>query len=283
MADRIEAASGGRLRVERIVDESLGERDMIGQLRRGEAAYSFSTCAVLSSYVPALQVLLLPYAFNSYQELFRVVDGPLGRKLLDRLRPLGLLPLGYLEHGPRHFTSRRPIRQPGDLRGMTMRIQESAVGKAFAHALGAIPRALSRPEWRRELERGTLDASDNTPVIIGDAAVIRQHHPYVTLDTHCFTPTVLLFSEAVFRELSPDLQAIVEEAAREAIAWQRQANLTADPEVLAKVRREGMTLIEPSPEEREAFARATRIVWEQFEPVVGADVMAEFRQALGRG
>jgi tripartite ATP-independent transporter DctP family solute receptor len=283
MADRIETASGGRLRVERIVDESLGERDMIAQLRRGEAAFSYSTAAVLSNYVPALQVLLLPYAFGSYQELFRVVDGPLGRKLVDRLRPLGLLPLGFLEHGPRHFTGRRPIRQPGDLRGMSMRIQESAVGKAFAHALGANPRALSRPEWRRELERGTIDASDNTVVIIADTAAIRRHHPYITLDAHCFSPTVLLFSEAVFRELSPDLQAIVEQAAREAIAWQRQANVTVEPELVEKIRREGATLIELAPADREAFVRATRIVWEQFEPVVGSDVMAELLHALGRG
>ena len=283
MADRLETASGGRLRVERIVDEDLGERDMIAQLRRGEAACSFSTAAVLSGYVPALQAFSLPYAFGSYQELFRVVDGPLGRKLLDRLRPLGLLPLGFLEHGPRHFTSRRPIRQPADLRGMTMRIQESSVGKAFAHALGAIPRPLSRPEFRRELERGAIDVSDNTPVLIADSAAIRRHHPYVTLDAHCFTPTVLLFSEAVFRELSPDLQAIVEEAAGEAIAWQRQSNATADPEMIEKIRREGVTLIELSPAEREAFARAARSVWEQMDPVVGPDVMAELRHALGRG
>src|SRR5262249_51938272 len=169
------------------------------------------------------------------------------------------------------------------LRGMTMRIQESSVGKAFAHALGAVPRPLSRPEFRRQLERGAIDASDNTPVLIADSASLRRHHPYVTLDAHCFTPTVLLFSEAVFRLLSPDLRVIVEEAAREAIGWQRQSNMTADPEMIEKVRRDGVTLIELSPAEREAFARATRGVWEQMEPVIGPDVMGELRQALGRG
>src|SRR5262245_58291518 len=247
MADRLESASGGRLRVERIVDEQLGERDMIAQLRRGEAAFSFSTTAALSNYVPALQVLLLPYALDSYPQLFRVVDGPLGVKLLDRLRPLGLRPLGILEHGSRHFTSRRPIRRPDDLRGMSMRTQESSVAKAFAHALGANPRALSRPEWRRELERGTIDASDNTLGVIANAAAIRRHHPYVTLDAHCFTPTALLFSEAVYRDLSPLLRSLVEEAAREAVAWQRQASGELEAELLEKIRREGVTLIELAP------------------------------------
>jgi TRAP-type C4-dicarboxylate transport system substrate-binding protein/uncharacterized protein YoxC len=282
MADRIEAASRGRLRVERIVDESLGERDMIAQLRGGEAALSFSTAAVLSNYVPALQVLSLPYAFRSYQGFFRVLDGPLGRTLLDRLRPFGVLPMGFFEHGARHFTSRRPIRHPGDLRGLVMRIQDSSVSRGFAHALGAVPRALSRPDFRRELERGAIDVSEGALVVLADSVSMRRHFPYVTLDAHCFTPTVLLFSEAVFRDLSPDLQAVVEEAAREAIAWQRQAAQTVERELLEKLSREGVTFIELSPAELQAFARATRIVGEQVEPVIGSDVMAEFRRARGQ-
>jgi TRAP-type C4-dicarboxylate transport system substrate-binding protein len=282
MADRIEAASRGRLRVERIVDETLGERNMVAQLRGGEAAFSFSTAAVLSNYVPALQVLSLPYAFQGYQMLFRVLDGPLARRLLDRLRPFGVLPMGFFEHGARHFTSRRPIRQPGDLRGLVMRIQDSAVSRAFAHALGAVPRALSRPEFRRELERGAIDVSEGALVVLADSVSMRRHFPFVTLDAHCFTPTVLLFSEAVFRELSPDLQAVVEEAAREAIAWQRQAVLAVERDLLEKLHREGVTFVELSPAEHQAFARATRSVWEQVEPVVGADVMAGLRRAWGR-
>src|SRR5262249_11279940 len=111
---------------------------------------------------------------------------------------------------------------------------------------------------------------------------LRRQHRYVTLDAHCFTPTILLFSEAVFRELSPDLQAIVEEAAREAVTWQRQATVKAEPEMLALLRREGVTLIELSPEEREAFVRAARTVREQLNPIVGDQAMAELRQALSR-
>src|SRR5262249_14579925 len=78
-------------------------------------------------------------------------------------------------------------------------------------------------------------------------------------------------------------RAIVEEAARDAVAWQRQVNVAAEAELLARIRRDGVTVIELRPAERDAFARATRIVWEQLEPVVGADIMEEFRVALGRG
>jgi TRAP-type C4-dicarboxylate transport system substrate-binding protein len=156
------------------------------------------------------------------------------------------------------------------------------VSRAFAHALGAVPRALSRPEFRRELERGAIDVSEGALVVLADSVSMRRHFPFVTLDAHCFTPTVLLFSEAVFRELSPDLQAVVEEAAREAIAWQRQAVLVVERELLDKLGREGTTFVELAPVEHQAFARATRIVWEQVAPVVGPDVMAEFRRAWDR-
>jgi TRAP-type C4-dicarboxylate transport system substrate-binding protein len=280
MADRIEAESGGRLRVERIVDETLGEREIISQLRRGEAAFGFVVGAVLSNYLAELQVLALPYAFRSYQQLFRVVDGPLGRMLLDRLRSMRLVPLGFLEHGARHFTSRRPIRHPADLQGLVMRVQESSVTRAFAHALGATARAMSRPAFHRELERGTIDASDNTLVIYSQAREVRRHLPCITLDAHCFTPTLLLFSEAVFQALSPAHRAIVEKAAREAIAWQREATLRAEPEILPQLRREGATLVELSELERDAFVRATRIVWDQLGHVLGRDVMEAFERAL---
>jgi TRAP-type C4-dicarboxylate transport system substrate-binding protein len=280
MADQIEAESGGRLRVERIVDETLGEREVISQLRRGEAAFGFVVGAVLSNYLTELQVLALPYAFRSYQQLFRVVDGPLGRMLLDRLRSMRVVPLGFLEHGARHFISRRPLRHPGDLQGIAMRVQESSVTRAFAHALGATARALSRPAFHRELERGTIDASDNTLVILGQAREVRRHLPCVTLDAHCFTPTLLLFSETVFRQLSPAHQAIVERAAQQAIAWQREATLRAEPEMLALLRREGATLVELSASERDAFERATRIVWSQLGHVLGRDIMEAFEHAL---
>jgi TRAP-type C4-dicarboxylate transport system substrate-binding protein len=280
MADRIEAESGGRLRVQRIVDETLGEREIISQLRRGEAAFGFVVGAVLSNYLAELQVLSLPYAFRSYRQLFRVVDGPLGRTILGRLRSMRLVPLGFLEHGARHLNSRRPIRRPADLQGMVMRVQESSVTRAFAHALGATARAMSRPAFHRELQRGAIDASDNTLVILGQARELRRHLPCVTLDAHCFTPTLLLFSETVFGELSPAQQAIVERAAHEAIAWQREATLRAEPEMLELLRREGATLVELSEAEQEAFVRATRIVWDQLGHVLGRDTMEQFERAV---
>ncbi|HSF01376.1 MAG TPA: TRAP transporter substrate-binding protein, partial [Solirubrobacterales bacterium] len=283
MADRIEAESGGRLRVERIVDETLGEREIISQLRRGEAAFGFVVGAVLSNYLAELQVLALPYAFRDYRQLFRVIDGPLGRMLLDRVRSLRLVPLGFLEHGARHLTSRRPIHHPADLQGLVMRVQESSVTRAFAHALGATGRAMSRPAFHQELERGTIDASDNTLVILAQARELRRHLPCITLDAHCFTPTLLLFSETVFRQLSSDHQAIVERAAQQAIAWQREATVRAEPEMLALLRREGATVMELSESERAAFEQATRIVWSQLGHVLGRDIMEPFERAVRDG
>jgi TRAP-type C4-dicarboxylate transport system substrate-binding protein len=280
MAAQIEAESAGRLRVERVVDESLGDREIVAQLRRGETAFGFVVGAVLSNYLSELQVLALPYAFRSYPQLFRVIDGPLGRMLLDRLGSMRLVPLGFLEHGARHLTTRRPVRGPADLQGMVMRVQDSSVTRAFAHALGATARAMSRPEFHRELERGTIDASDNTLVIFGAARELRRHLPCITLDGHFFTPTLLLFSETVFRELSAAEQALVRKAAQQAIAWQREATLRAEPEVLAPLRREGAQVIELSGAERILFERATRFVWDQVGHAIGRDVMEEFDRAI---
>ena len=190
------------------------------------------------------------------------------------------MPLGFLEHGARHLTSRRPIRHPADLQGLVMRVQESSVTRAFAHALGATGRAMSRPAFHKELERGTIDASDNTLVIFARSPEVRRHLPCITLDAHCFTPTLLLFSETIFRQLSPAHRAIVERAAQQAIAWQREATVRAEPELLAGLRGERTTLVELADPEREAFVQATRIVWDQVGHVLGRDIMEAFERAL---
>ena len=121
---------------------------------------------------------------------------------------------------------------------------------------------------------------DRKTVLMNALVVCLGAAACVTLDAHCFTPTLLLFSEVVFRQLSPAHQGLVERAAQQAIAWQREATVRAEPEMLALLRREGATLVELSAAERDAFERATRIVWSQLGHVLGRDIMEAFERAI---
>jgi TRAP-type C4-dicarboxylate transport system substrate-binding protein len=283
MADRIEARSGGRLRVARAaVDQEVGERHLVSDLRRGANAYGFVSAVVVSNYVPELQVLGLPYAFGSSAELYRALDGPLGRRLAERLRSLGLVALGCLNMGARHLTSaHRPLRRPHDLQDLSMRVMESSVTKATARALGARPHAMTLPEFQKALAAGQLDAADGTLDNIHQLAIHRRHR-HLTLTGHAHTPTFLVVSRVILEALPPDLQRVVEEAAREAIAWGRGEAERLEARALQSLQAEGVQPVTPAPEERDEFVEATRAVWDQFQGVVGGELMRELLTVVGR-
>jgi tripartite ATP-independent transporter DctP family solute receptor len=283
MADRIEAASGGRLRVERRLGaRELGERDVITRLRRGDLAFSAVTTGVASNYLPEIQVLDLPYAFDERAQAYRVLDGPLGRRLLDGFRRFHLIGLGYLEHGDRHFTNaRHPIRRPEDLRGLVVRVMESSLFKALCHALGATPKAVPVTGLRDALRTGAVDAQEN-PLVNIYQKEIHRYHRHLTLDAHTHGAMTLLGSQAVLDALPADLRTVVEAAAREVISWNRELSERTDAAMVETFVREGVQVVRLSAEEREAFRRATRPVWEQFRSVVGDATLREFERELTR-
>jgi tripartite ATP-independent transporter DctP family solute receptor len=283
MADRIEAASGGRLRVERRLGaREIGERDVIARLRRGELAFSAVTTGVASNYLPELQVLDLPYAFDERAQAYRVLDGPLGRRLLDGFRRLHLVGLGYLEHGNRHFTNaRHPIRRPEDLHGLVVRVMESSLFKALCHALGATPKAVAVTGLREAIRTGAVDAQEN-PLVNIYQKEIHKLHRHLTLDAHTHGAMVLLGSQAVLDALPADLRGVVEAAAREAVPWNRELSERTDAAMVATFIREGVQVVRLSAAEREVFRRVTRPVWEQFRGVIGDATLREFERELTR-
>jgi tripartite ATP-independent transporter DctP family solute receptor len=283
MADRIEAASGGRLRVQRQLGaRDLGERDVVTRLRRGELAFSAVTTGVASNYLPELQVLDLPYAFDERAQAYRVLDGPLGRRLLDGFGRLHLVGLGYLEHGNRHFTNaRHPIRQPEDLRGLVVRVMESSLFKALCHALGATPKVVAVTGLREAIRTGAVDAQENPLVNIYQKEIHRLHR-HLTLDAHTHGAMVLLGSQVVFDALPADLRAVVEAAARETVPWNRELCERTDAGMVETFVREGVQVVRLSAAEREAFRRVTRPVWEQFRSVIGDATLRELERELAR-
>lgn len=76
---------------------------------------SASTTA-LAGMVKELGVLDFAFLFADEAEADALLDGPIGRRLMERLPKHGLVALAYWENGYRNVTnSRRPINRPEDL------------------------------------------------------------------------------------------------------------------------------------------------------------------------
>jgi TRAP-type C4-dicarboxylate transport system substrate-binding protein len=65
---------------------------------------------LLAGQIKEFVLFDLRFLFNEYKEADAVLDGPVGKKLLDKLPEKGLIGLGYWDHGFRSFTnSKRPV------------------------------------------------------------------------------------------------------------------------------------------------------------------------------
>ena len=54
---------------------------------------------ILSTVYPKINILNLPYIFENNQQVDAVIDGELGKKMLDGLAEQNLIGLGYFENG----------------------------------------------------------------------------------------------------------------------------------------------------------------------------------------
>jgi tripartite ATP-independent transporter DctP family solute receptor len=258
----VEQRSEGRLKIELQIPFAGTELEALMQVRSGELDFASVTCYVASSLLPLAQIFDLPFLFADAKSAHAVLDGGLGRYVLHEFAPLGLRGMGYFENGIRHLTnSLRAVVQPGDMRGMRVRIQDSVVYLALMHALHASPKVIPFDHVHEALERGDVDAQEN-PLANILGAGMHQVQKHLTLTAHAYNTQIVLAHAASLERLSDADRAVVEQAMAETIPWHRQ--ISADDERRALERLRGlMEVRELSVEERSAFVQSAYFVWER--------------------
>jgi tripartite ATP-independent transporter DctP family solute receptor len=133
--------SGGRHRVRIFHSRQLGEeKETIEQTRAGAIDLNRTNVAPLGSFIPEANILALPFLFRSIEHLHKVLDGPVGDDILASFEPHGFIGLAFYDSGARSiYNAVRPIRTPADLKGLKLRVQQSALMVDMIKALGAEP------------------------------------------------------------------------------------------------------------------------------------------------
>lgn len=218
----VDARSGGRIQVFVYTGAALGqEPSVLEQLRFGGIDIARVSLSALTSYVPRLNALSMPYLYRDEQHMWRVLDGQVGRELLAAVGDAGFVGLAYLEAGARSlYTARRPVRTPADLKGLRIRIQESTVLEKAVAAFGARPVPLPFGEVYSALETGAIDGAENNVT-----SYLTWHHDqvarYLTLTEHARIPEMLVASATSFAELPEADRQLIAEAAADAAEYQR--------------------------------------------------------------
>lgn len=256
-----------------------GERSMAEQVQMGTLQMASITTAVLSNFVPEAAALDLPFLWPDRKTAYAVLDDPqFQEKFFSYFPEKGFVAIGYTENEFRHLNNtKRTIRKPEDVAGLKLRLMEAPIFLDSFKQLGAVPVPMPFPEIYNALEQGVIDAQDNpfyTSVLMKFTEVAK----HVTLTNHTLTECVIVVNRDFWNGLSPEVQKIFREAARECILTNRSVT-AAQFQKLPKLgisldeyaKQHNIEVVELTPEERGAFRAAMRPVYDKYKPQIGAE------------
>lgn len=281
MAEAINEQSGGSLEARVFPAGQLGGDVEINEgLVNGnqDCAFVNHTTAGID---PRLGVGFLPYIVSTYDEADEIFygDGLIAEQNTDVLKEHGVIALAYFENDFRAISNnRRSVQSPSDLEGLKIRLPEIDVLLDTFKTWGAQPLAMPLPELYTALQQGTVDGQDNGVVLTVDSK-FQEVQNHVTLTNHVYGAGVIACSEATWEGLDAEQQEALTAAAEEASLQQREANRGSVDDSIQELESAGVEVVELSPEQVEEFREAGLAVWDEYEDVYGAELLAELRAA----
>jgi tripartite ATP-independent transporter DctP family solute receptor len=263
MGEDLKEISGGKLTLEIYPNQQLGsERECLELLQIGSLDMTKVSVGVMENFAPKMKVLGLPFLFRDKQHSFDVLDGPIGQQLLNDGAKYWLKGLGYYDAGSRSFyTKDRPINNPDDLKGLKIRVMESATAVEMVKELGGSPTPISWGELYTALQQGVVDGAENNP----PSFYLSRHYEvckYYSLDEHTVLPDVLIMGTQLWDRLSEQERDWVLEAVKRSIKYQRVLWAESEAEAMAAVQKAGVEIIYP---DKTLFADKVQGIFKAYE------------------
>lgn len=254
--------SGGKLTAKIFPDGQLGsEREVLELLQIGSVAVTKVSAATLSNFVPEYNVLGIPYLFRDKKHYFDVLEGEVGKSILEKGSKYWLRGLCYYDAGSRSFyTKNKAIRTPEDLKGLKIRVMNNQMAINMVNALGGSATPMAYGELYTAIQQGVVDGAENNP-----PSFVSSNHfevsKYYTIDQHSSIPDVLIIGTKYWKKLSKQEQQWVQEAADESAQAEKEFWAISVAESMKKAKEAGVEIIIP---DKSLFADKTAPVLEDF-------------------
>ncbi|MCI8862334.1 MAG: DctP family TRAP transporter solute-binding subunit [Lachnospiraceae bacterium] len=276
-AELVEERTNGAYKIEIYPNGTLGgERDMLESMQMDTLDMAIVTSGPFINFSDAMGVLDMPYLFGSNEEAYTVLDGEIGRELLDTLESSGLKGLAYAERGFRNLTNNvKPIQTAADLNGLKLRVMENDVYTASFKAMGVNADPMAWADALTALQQGTVDGQEN-PVNVIYSYKLWESQKYATLDRHSYSTAIITMSANLFNSLDAETQQIFLDAAQEAAEFERAWVAEQEADQLQAMKDNGMEVIEDP--DLDSFKEAVQPVYEQYDQY--ADYVSRIQEVI---
>lgn len=240
------------------------ERSVIRQMQFGGVDFARISLTTMSDLIPEMNVLQMPYLYEDSEHMWKVLDGDIGDQFLGLFAAVDLVALSWYDAGARSFYSKtRPIRCVEDIRGMTIRVQESSLMEDMVRTIGGIPYTNVYSAVYSAFEMGEIDAAENNWPSYESSGHWKVAK-YFTVDEHTRVPEVQLVSPYTWNKLSQEYQKIIRECAVESALYEREIWSLREEDSREKALEQGCQEITLDEEELKKFQEAVAPVYEKY-------------------
>jgi tripartite ATP-independent transporter DctP family solute receptor len=240
--------SKGRIKVEVYTNNQLarGEGATLEGVQLGTIDVApIGSAPIGGIFEPAYLPLDLPFLWTSRDQVWKVMDGPIGQELFKKMEAKGVKGLCFGGGwGFRNMLSnKRPINTPDDMKGQTIRVQESPIYVAMMKQLGANPVPMPWGEVYLAMKQGTVDGME-IPVVTMVSDKFFEVTKYYSLTKHTYPPISWFMNLKRYQSLPADARHVVDEAGKAACALDRKSEVDKEKGELEFIRKAGVQVNE---------------------------------------
>lgn len=242
-AGLVDKKTNGKVKIQIFGARKLGgDKDVLLGVKAGTIDSGFVSSVLFALIVrkSSFDALQLPYVVTSYDNLSKMLTSDTANKMLASLDDIGIKGLGFGEAGLRHFlSSKGPVQTVDGFKGLKTRIVPVPLHKAVWQAVGANPVGVAYGEVYTSMQTKVIDAVEfNASSVLSEN--LYENAKHLSLTGHYFWPLVLVHNKAKFDKLPKDIQAKLQEAAREATVIQVAYVRDNEAETLEKLKAKGV-------------------------------------------
>ena len=270
-AENVAKKTDGAIGVDVFGVGQLGSQvNMLTGMQTGIVDLCAHTSGFVQTLYPSFMVVDLPFLFSNIETAQKMLDGPIGARLMGELPSKGVYGLSYGWWGWRVVDAvDRAVPAPKDMQGLKIRVQPGAIYAAMFTTLKAIPVQIDLSELYLALSQNTVGASE-VPIISVVANKYDEVVKVITNTNHVYNVGVMMASKRKLDALDKPYQDAIRQASLEMTPdWRRtvgDASAAAAKSLAAK----GTKVVEV---DRVAYRQALEPVYQQFRGAIGADLM----------
>jgi tripartite ATP-independent transporter DctP family solute receptor len=266
MGAKLQKATGGRLSIQMFPSMQLGgEKEMIEQAQVGALQIARISVGPMGPIVDELNVFNMPFVFRDEQHMRKVIDGPIGQELLDKVTRDArsrLVVLGWMDAGTRNVYSDKPVIKPTDLKGMKIRMMGNPIFVETMNAMGGNGIAMGFNELYQALQTGVVDgAENNEPTLLAQNHYQTAKGKVYSLTGHLIIPEIFVFSKVSWDKLAKGDQDLIRKVSREAQFEQRKLWDEMVAQAKTKLQAAGVKFVDA---DKQAFYKATQPVRDKY-------------------